>query len=244
MLAKNLVSIFHVLSILQLQRYLRCMDHEILLWIKSDQEYLTGLTLFDCYVHSSKMGRMLRIGGATVKNRLTLSYELGKIAKNIAGSEKTPALEKPQIKPEIPKTSPQGLQAFTSIEKLRSEQKMIYKLLDNLHAILPYREILERKDIAFQILDLDDRLIELKLRIEHFEKNGVILPEPVKEKAKSVSDLDTAGLIQRQMNVRTYITRYKRLVADSKSLKSLSRNRELLEKFQLELDDINKRLGK
>ena len=117
-------------------------------------------------------------------------------------------------------------------------------MLDNLHAILPYREIMERKDIAFQILDLDDRLIELKLRIENFDKNGVMLPEPVKEKAKSVSDMDTAGLIQRQMNVRTYITRYKRLVADSKSLKSLSRNRELLEKFQLELDDINKRLGK
>jgi hypothetical protein len=71
-----------------------------------------------------------------------------------------------------------------------------------------------------------------------------MLPEPVKEKAKLVSDLDIAGLIQRQMNVRTYITRYKRLVADSKSPKSLSRNRELLEKFQLELDDINKRLGK
>jgi len=220
------------------------MDHEILLWLKSDQEYLTGLALFDCYGHSPKIGRILRIGGATGKNRLTLSYELDKIAKHIAGSEKTRALEKPQIKQAVSKTSQQGPHDATNIEKLRSEQKMVYKMLDNLHAILPYREILERKDIAFQILDLDDRLIELKLRIEHFEKNGVMLPDPVKEKAKSVSDLDIAGLIQRQMNVRTYITRYKRLVADSKSLKSLSRNRELLEKFQLELDDINKRLGK
>ena len=175
---------------------------------------------------------------------MTLSYELGKIAKHIAVSDKTPVLAKPQIKQDISKTTQQVPQETTSIEKLRSEQKMIYKMLDNLHAILPYREIQERKDIAFQILDLDDRLIELKQRIEHFEKNGVMLPEPVKEKAKSVSDLDIAGLIQRQMNVRTYITRYKRLVADSKSLKSLSRNRELLEKFQFELDDINKRLGK
>lgn len=220
------------------------MDHEILLWINADQEYLTGLALFDRYGHSSKMGRMLRIGGATGKNRLTLSYELGKIAKQIAVSDKTPALAKPQIKQEFSNTTKQVPQEATSIEKLRSEQKMIYKMLDNLHAILPYREIMERKDIAFQILDLDDRLIELKLRIENFDKNGVMLPEPVKEKAKSVSDMDTAGLIQRQMNVRTYITRYKRLVADSKSLKSLSRNRELLEKFQFELDDINKRLGK
>ncbi len=220
------------------------MDHEILLWINTDQEYLTGLALFDRYGYSSKMGRMLRIGGATGKNRLTLSYELDKIAKHIAVSDKTPALANPQIKQDISKTTQQVPLDATSIEKLRSEQKMIYKMLDNRHAILPYREILERKDIAFQILDLDDSLIELKLRIEHFEKNGVMLPEPVKEKTKSVSDMDTAGLIQRQMNVRTYITRYKRLVADSKSLKSLSRNRELLEKFQFELDDINKRLGK
>jgi len=220
------------------------MDHEILLWINADQEYLTGLALFDRYGHSPKIGRMLRIGGATVKNRSTLLYELGKIAKHMEVSDKTPALVKSQIKQDISKTTQQVPQEATSIEKLRSEQKMIYKMLDNLHAILPYREILERKDIAFQILDLDDRLIELKLSIEHFEKNGVILPEPVKEKAKSVSDLDIAGLIQRQMNVRTYITRYKRLVTDSKSPKSLSRNRELLEKFQLELDDINKRLGK
>jgi intein/homing endonuclease len=220
------------------------MDHEILFWLKSDQEYSTGLALFDRYGHSSKMGRMLRIGGATVKNRLTLLYELGKIAKHLTVSDKTPAFVKPQIKQDISKTTEQAKQEVTSIEKLRSEQKMIYKMLDNLHAILPYREIQERKDIAFQILDLDNRLIELKQRIEHFEKNGVVLPEPVKEKLKSVSEMDTAKLIQRQMNVRTYITRYKRLVADSKSPKSLSRNRELLEKFQLELDDINNRLGK
>ena len=76
------------------------MDHEILLWINADQEYLTGLALFDRYGHSPKMGRMLRIGGATGKNRLTLSYELGKIAKHIAVSDKTPALVKPQIKQE------------------------------------------------------------------------------------------------------------------------------------------------
>jgi hypothetical protein len=220
------------------------MDHEILLWLNADQEYYSGLALFDRYGHSPKIVRILRIGGATAKNRLTLSYELGKIAKHTAISDKTSALAKPQIKQDISKTTQQVPHEATSIEKLRSEQKMIYKMLDNLHAILPYREIQERKDIAFQILDLDDRLVDLKLQIEHFEKNGVILTEPVKEKAKSVSDMDTAGLIQRQMNVRTYITRYKRLVADSKSLKSLSRNRELLEKFQLELDDINRRLGK
>ena len=55
------------------------MDHEILFWMKADQDYLTGLALFERYTHNTKIGRMLRIGGATVKNRLALSYELSKI---------------------------------------------------------------------------------------------------------------------------------------------------------------------
>ena len=117
-------------------------------------------------------------------------------------------------------------------------------MLDNLHAILPHREIQERRDIAFQILDLDDSLKEVTIRIEHFNNHGVIPPKSVKDNPKTVSDLDAAELVKRQFTVRTYVTRYKRLVADSKSLKTLSKNRELLDKFLLELNDINGRLGK
>ena len=233
-----------VLSSLQLQRYIRCMDHEILLWIKSDHDYQSGLLLFDRYIHSPKMGRMLRIGGATGKNRSTLLYELGKIAKHVAVSDKTPALVKPPVKQEIPKEeNPEPIEII-SIDTLRSEQKMIYKMLDNLHAILPYREIQERKDIAFQILDLDDNLKEVTIRIEHFNNHGVIPPKAVKVVQKTISDLNAAALVKRQFTVRTYVTRYKRLVSDSKSLKTLSKNRELLDKFQLELNDINRRLSK
>lgn len=220
------------------------MDHEILIWLNSDRNYFSGILLYDRYGRNPNLGRILRVGGATGKNRLTLLYELGKIAKHLAVAYNTPALERPQEKQEIPKEEKPVLSEVTSIEKLRSEQKMIYKMLDNLHAILPYREIQERKDIAFQILDLDDRLKEVTIRIDHFEKHGVIPPEPIKDVPKTVTDLNAAELIQRQMTVRTYITRYKRLVADSKSLKTMSRNRDLLEKFQFENDDINKRLGK
>ena len=244
MLAKNLASIFYVLSSLQLQQYFRCMDPEIHLWLKSDHDYQSGLLLFERFTHNSKMCRMLRIGGATLKNRSTLLYELGKIVKHLAASDKTPAFVKPQIKQEIPKEeNPEPIEV-TSIETLRSEQKMIYKMLDNLHAILPYREIQERKDIAFQILEHDDSLKEVTIRIEHFNKHGVIPPKSAKVALKSISDLDAAELVKRQFTVRTYITRYKRLVADSKSLKTISKHRERLDKFQLELNDINRRLSK
>ena len=121
---------------------------------------------------------------------------------------------------------------------------MCYKMLDNLHAILPYREIQERKEIAFQILELDDWLIEITGRIVHYEKHGVIPPAPVNAEPKKVSEFSDSELIQRQNNVRTYITRYKRLTEDPKELKSLSRNRKTLEKYQQELDEITERLNK
>ena len=65
--------------------------------------YLAGLALFERYTHNTKIGRMLRIGGATVKNRLTLSYELSKIAKHLAVFGNAPALTTPPVKQETPK---------------------------------------------------------------------------------------------------------------------------------------------
>jgi len=212
--------------------------------MKADQDYLAGLALFERYTHNTKIGRMLRIGGATVKNRLTLSYELSKIAKHLASFENASALVTPPVKKETPKLEqPIQPEVFT-IGRLRLEQKICYKMLDNLHAVLPYREIQERKEIAFRILDIDDQLKEITERIAHYETNGVIPPAPVNDEPKKVSDMGEAELIIRQNNVRTYIARYKRLVADSKKLKTLPRNQELLDKFQLELDEITERLNK
>ena len=220
------------------------MNHEIIVWLNSDQDYISGLLLHEKYARNPNLGRILRVGGATGKNRLTLIYELGKIAKHVAVSVDTPAMKKPQVKQEITIAIPQVPNQITSIENLRSQQKMYYKMLDNLHAILPYREIQERKEIAFQILELDDRLMEITQRINHYEKHGVLPPAPVTDEPKKVSELSDAELIQRQNNVRTYITRYKRLADDPKELKSLARNRETLEKYQQELDEITERLNK
>ena len=212
--------------------------------MKADQDYLAGLALFERYTHNTKISRMLRIGGATVKNRLTLSYELNKIAKHLAAFENASTLVKLPVKLESPKPEQPIPPEVTTIDRLRSEQKMCYKMLDNLHAVLPYREIQERKEIAFRILDIDDQLKEITERIAHFENHGVVPPTPVNDEPKKVSEMGEAELIIRQNNVRTYIARYKRLVADSKKLKTLPRNQELLDKFQLELDEITERLNK
>ena len=219
------------------------MDHELHMWVNSDQDYFSGVQIYERYGRNPNLARILRRGGATVKNRLTLSYELGKIAKQIAVSDNTPALVKPQVKQEIQKAELPVPSEVITIDKLRSEQKMCYKMLDNLHAILPIKEKPERMNIAFQILELDDRLKEITIRIDHFDKHGVIPAQPVKDEPKNLSDLNTAELIKRQMTVRTYITRYKIKLEKSKSLKKRTRYQELLDKYQLEMDDINKKLG-
>ncbi len=125
--------------------------------MKADLDYLAGLVLFEWYKHNPKISRMLRIGGATVKNRLTLSYELSRIAKHLAASEKLTALVKPPVTPDIQKPEQPLHPEVIAIDRLRSEQKMCYQMLHNLHAVLLYREIQERKEIALRILDIDDQ---------------------------------------------------------------------------------------
>lgn len=214
------------------------MDHEIFSWLNSDQDYPSGLLLYDLYYKNSKLGRILRIGGATGKNRLTLAYELGKVIGPMISSHSVKANEHQAPMEEKPLVKIPAIQ----IEGLRQRQKMTYKMLDNLHAVLEYRQVQERKEIAFQILDLDDQLKELAGQIAHYEKHGVIPVNQTPESKKKVSDLNEVELIQCQHNLRTYVARYKRLVAGAKTPDTLSRNQQLLYQYQDELAEIDKRL--
>jgi hypothetical protein len=215
------------------------MDHEIFTWLNSGQEYSLGILLYDKYCRNQKLGRILRIGGVTAKNTRTLTYELGKIVRDQSPipSESKPAGDLgssyilPAILPE------------TILEDIRKEQKMLYKMLDNLHAVLPFREKRERSRIAFEILDLDDRLKEIADRIDHYEKTGLILPEQVKKADEKVSEKDPSALIRRQYSVRTYLTRYKKLLEESASLKDRDRYQKKLDEYMREMDSINNKLA-
>ena len=215
------------------------MDHEICTWLSSGQDYYSGLILYDKYCRNQKLGRILRIGGATAKNIRTLTYELGKIVRDHSPIpfESQPAgdLEVSSIQPVI---LPE-----TILEDIRKERKMIYKMLDNLHAVLPFREKKERARIAFEILDLDDRLKEIADRIDHYEKTGLILQEPVKKSDEKLSEKDPSALIRRQYSLRTYLTRYKKLLEESTSLKDRDRYQKKLDEYQREMELINKKLG-
>jgi len=215
------------------------MDHEIFIWLNSDQDYPSGLFLYDQYCKNSKLGRILRIGGATGKNRLTLAYELGKA---ICLQDPHHSLEKAPEKPIAVKEHPTVKIPAVLIEDIRKEQKMIYKMLDSHHACLPFRDKEERRKIALEILDLDDMLREIYSRIEHYERTGILLTKPGTIENTSISGKDAGELIKRQYSVRTYLTRYKKLLEESDSLKDRDRYQKKLENYQQEIDDINKRL--
>ena len=225
---------------MQLQLYLRCMDHEIFTWLSSQQDYPSGLSLYDRYCKNSKLGRILRIGGATRKNRLTIAYELGKIIMPNGTLENLPAISKDHHHIQVGK-DPFQIPAIL-IEDVRKEQKMIYKMLDNLHAVFPFRQKNERARIAFEILDLDDRLKEIAERIDHYEKTGLILPEPEMKPENKLWGKDSAALNRRQYSVRTYLTRYRKLLEESDSLKDRDRYQKKLDEYQREMQSITKKL--
>jgi len=216
------------------------MDHEIITWLSSQQDYPSGLLLYDRYCKNSKLGRILRIGGATGKNRLTLSYELGKIIMPQGTLALIPTEKKDHHQIQIEK-EPIQIPAIL-IEDIRKERKMIYKMLDNLHAVLPFREKNERATLAFDILDLDDRLKEIAARIDHYEKTGLILPKPEKKSEIKLAEKDYTVLIKRQYSVRTYLTRYKKLLEESTSLKDHDRYQNKLDEYLREMESINKKL--
>jgi len=186
------------------------------------------------------LGRILRIGGVTGKNRLTLAYELGKIHSQQVPLAGTPSKSKDNNQIQVKEESVQIPEIL--IEDIRKEQKMIFKMLDNLHAVLPCREKNERARIAFEILDLDDRLKEIADRIEHYEKTGLILPKPEKKSDKKLTEKDSSALIRRQYSVRTYLTRYKKLLEESTSLKDRDRYQKKLDEYIREMESINKKL--
>jgi hypothetical protein len=217
------------------------MFHEIQLWFQSNQDYPSGIILFDRFCRNPNLARILRVGGATGKNRKTLAYELQKIVR-ISNTENQQIASESNKK--VTGSVPENLvpPLPSAIGELRSKQKLTYKLLDNLHAVLPFRSKEERKTIAFQILDLDDQLSEINSQINHYEKRGVIPVQEAQESEKPVSAMSEAELIRRQNLVRTYVSRYKRLSVESASLKDRDHYARLLEKYTRELGEIDKHL--
>jgi len=220
------------------------MIEEINDWLDHGRDYRTGLSLYDQYGTSASLKRILSVGGENTRNKDTLLYELRKLIRD---KKKIPVI----IPHEILKPEKVVAQVNDRIETdqgkvlaLELERKNLYKVLDNSHATLGFVEKDKRKDQALEILKADEQLNKINARLDYFKLHGVLPPETVTETVKGADSLSPGELIHRQVVVRTYVSKYKRLAETGKSLKDIAKNRDLQARYQLELDDINERLKK
>jgi len=218
---------------------------DIRTYLSSGRDYFTGVALYEKHGTSSNLKRLLRIGGPTKGNMATLQYELGRLLDAPPVTESVPVI--PAVPALVPKSEVVIRRENTpEAEELKQQIISWLKIRDHLHATLSAETDQEAlKQASLQILDLSDQITEGYERLEHFNKTGMV-PTPSKKEQTSDSGSADPGsykLFQRQSTLRTYITRYEKLVKSAKSLKDIEKNRRLLEKYTLELEQVNKQIN-
>jgi hypothetical protein len=243
------------------------MNEIISNWLCSDKNYEAGVALYEQYGVSATLKRILRIGGHTKKNLDTLIYELQKLNKNphrVSIPIKqitritTPVIsqkeiEKPESSQILQKAENQqtGLRPNTSeIDDLNKYIKGLLKERDYLHANLKLEKTqANRKKNAGRIIELSNEIADIYDRLAHYDKHGILpgapaVKEPKKKAIKPAKEMNIPELMRRQANLRTYVSKYERLVKMSKKPETIAKNQDLLKKYQVELDDVNDKLNK
>ena len=221
------------------------MSNEISTYLEGSGDYDTGVALYERFGQSTSLKRILRMGGDTPGNIETLRYELSKIT-SVSVQPISPAPVKKVIQPPplVQKVEVTARRENTpQADACRQEIISRLKVRDHLHASLsvdPSKE--SRCKSALQILDLSDQIQQGYDRLEHFNLHGILPPVKQKTPKLKPSDLSSLELFQRQKTLRTYVSRYERLVKSAKTLKTIAKNQELLDKYKLELNDVNEKL--
>jgi len=234
------------------------MFEEINAWLNGGKEYNAGVTLYEKFGASASQKRILRLGGPTKKNVDIVEYELRRIIKGqrpcpvrpVIWKNNTPAPVK-NIIPVTARPKPQDAGQKTSrrpntveVDKLNERKITLLKIRDNLHATLAMVGMETRRGNAFEILRISDEIDEIYTRLDHYEKHGalpVIFEKPVQ---KAITEMDKSTLFKRQMTLRTYVSRYERLILQTKKLETLEKKREKLNKYKLELQNVEECLKK
>lgn len=230
--------------------------NEVQIWLDNPQDYLEGVALYEKYGHSGSMKRILRKGGESKRNRGALIYELTKISRTLPASapqvipvvkppkpvrERKPriiskemkTLDVPPARPPVPESA-----------RLKEYARDLMKEREALFYTLELSPEEERARKSHRILDITEELDKIFRRLGHYEKHGVLPPadEPVQEAPKKAADMNPVDLIKHQMKLRTYVSRYKRLVGQSKKPDTVAKNSALLEKYTIELSEVNQKL--
>ncbi len=235
------------------------MLEEINSWIASDHDFHEGLALYQKYGRSKSLLRVLNGSGPSLKNINTLIYELshsagtpemGKPPSIILNRNTTDSSDKnPQVV-KNPVNSDRGATAdiprrenTAEIDQLIQEKTMLLKEWDSLHATL---ELVDKQTCrlnALRILDIGDILDDMYNRLDHYNKHGVLPPARIFP-VRDYSGSKPSDVFKRRSTLKTYISRENKLIKDARTKSVLIKHRNLLAKYQLELNDIEKKIEK
>jgi len=121
------------------------------------------------------------------------------------------------------------------IQELEGKSKELYKLSNSLRLQLLHEPSqAKRRDMAFEILENMDTVYECYEVMDHYRDRGVL---PVPDVPVKVSLRD---LIQKEANLHTYITKYKKLVAGCNNASLLAKYSKKLIGFENELEQVGR----
>lgn len=235
------------------------MIEKINSWLTSGMDFFEGVSIYEQFGTSKNEMRLFHKGGNSRRNRELLEYELRKLLKsNIAPRQSTPVpvirrpipvpgpdakIPKPVFEPKVEHTGRRPLEDEAKI--LFEEIRMKLKTRDYLRAPLEYFPTdAERLVNALKILDISDEIAEGYDQLRHYDQHGILPPPPKKDEKKKVSEMNVAEMMTRRQTLRTYISRYIRLRDGSEDPVIRSRNQEILDKYTIELGEINNALKK
>lgn len=235
------------------------MIEEIKDWLSSQHDYQLGLALYVKHGRSKSLMRVLSISGETSKSKATLIYELERLLVNATSEKIVKTSENiDRIAPvgtdilPVNTISPLATGGATSgivrrgntpeIDQLIQQKIMLLKEWDSLHATLELVDQPTRLINALRILEIGDILDDMYNRLDHYNKHGVLPPAKVFPKYKwdSAKLFDVA---KRRTTLRTYVTREKKLIRDARTDATRTIHQNLLVKYQLELNQIERNIN-
>lgn len=235
------------------------MLEEINSWIASDHDFHEGLALYQKYGRSKSLLRVLNGSGPSLKNLNTLIYELSLSAgipemgetpnvmlnTNMADSsdKKHPVVDQPAIPGRGVAADIPRRENTVEIDQLIQEKTMLLKEWDSLHSTLELVDKQTCRINALRILDIGDILDDMYNRLDHYNKHGVLPPARIFP-LRDYSGSKPFDVFKRRATLKTYISRENKLIKDARTKAVLIKHRNLLAKYQLELNDIEKKIEK
>jgi hypothetical protein len=226
------------------------MNVEINDWLNSARDYHLGVQLYDRFGQSQSLKRIFSRGDPSESALENLVYELSK-SLDIPDQPVKTGTHVNRLR-----IADMAGQPATASEIQPDADRILYqdlvrkmKIRDLIHATLG-NEMPEdkRKNDAFQILALSEEISEGYERIAAFKKTGILPPSKIRKEKRAtrhIASYDREGLVKERNNVRSHVSRNKKLAALTDiEPKLLIQYHSALVFWQARLKDINKALAK